>query len=108
LHGIPLNAVLHLKAKFPVFLRTYRQVNIPVDCIQLEFFQEEMAMDCAEKLSGAGIWCMYSMDNARSLSLPLSQDEGEEKISRIVSALENYFQALNFRSHASTEPDNDL
>jgi len=108
LHGMSLNAILHLKAEFPAFLRTFRKVDLPVDGIELEFFQEEVAMDCAEKLMGIGISCVYTLDKAKILSFPLYQDQGEENVSRIVSALENIFQALNFRWHTSYKAKDSL
>lgn len=94
---MPLNAILHLKAEFPAFLRTYRQVSDPAEQIELEFFQEEVAMDCAEHLSGSGISCSYSLDKAKILTFPLGSMQEEDHFTSFVTALEKYFQALNFR-----------
>jgi hypothetical protein len=103
-----LDAVLHLKAEFPAFLRTYRHSSTPEETVELEFFQEEVAMDCAEKLSGTGIMCIYTLDRAKILSFPLIMGEEAESLSRVVLALENYFQALNFRWHAAHKNNETL
>ena len=64
-----LDELLRLEARYPTLVRRLQYTELFVD---IEFYLEEMAMECAQAFLDAEITCIHRMDrpNIASIQLP--------------------------------------
>jgi hypothetical protein len=83
-----IDALTRLQSRYPTFIRKLSLGDLSVD---IGFYIEDIAMDCAQSLLDNGITVVHRLDQARTISIQLPSLLVQNKILQAHTTLEEFF-----------------
>jgi hypothetical protein len=84
-----IGALTRLQVRYPQIVRALALGDLSVD---IAFFVEDMAMQCAQSLLDQGITVVHRLDRPRTISLQIPSLVVQEQVLVAHDALESFFQ----------------
>lgn len=83
-----IGALTRLQARYPAFIRRLTRSELTID---VGFYVEDLAIECAQNLLDAGITAVHRLDNPRTISLQIPSLLAQSQIQQVPMLLERFF-----------------
>lgn len=85
------SALHHLSARYPHLVKRISNIHL---VIEIEFFHEETALECAQSLLDHGISAVHRLDRPKCVSLQRPSIDNQNQYHLLVETLEAYLRPL--------------
>ncbi len=83
-----IGALTRLQARYPAFIRRLTRNELTID---IGFYVEDLAIECAQSLLDEGITAVHRLDNPRTISLQIPSLLAQNQIQQAHLLLERFF-----------------
>lgn len=88
-HEWLIGALTQLQARYPAFIRRLSLGELSID---IGFYVEDMAMECAQALLDKGITVVHRLDRPRTISLQIPSLTVQKQAQQAHQTLEGFFK----------------
>lgn len=91
-HEWLIGALTQLQARYPAFIRRLSLGELSID---IGFYVEDMAMECAQALLDKGITVVHRLDRPRTISLQIPSLTVQKQAQQAQQTLEGFFKQFS-------------
>ena len=91
-HEWLIGALTQLQARYPAFIRRLSLGELSID---IGFYVEDMAMECAQALLDKGITVVHRLDRPRTISLQIPSIMVQKQAQQAHQTLEGFFKQFS-------------